>query len=47
MDCNMTVSVNTDVTAQPPVQTITAEKMLSDTDWLLEQFAEDYRRMAE
>ena len=35
------------VTVQTSVQTITAEQMLTDADQLLEQFADDYKRMAE
>ena len=35
------------VTVQAPAQPLTAQKMLADTDHLLEQFADDYKRMAE
>jgi len=35
------------VTVQTPPQTISAEKMLADADELLEEFADDYKRMAE
>lgn len=35
------------VTVCPPVKTVTAEMMLADADQLLEEFAEDYKRMAE
>ena len=35
------------VTVQTPAQPLTAQKMLADTDHLLEQFADDYKRMAE
>lgn len=34
------------VTVQEPV-TVTRERMLADTDKLLTEFAEDYKRMAE
>ena len=35
------------VMIQVPPQTVSAEKMLADTDQILEQFESDYKRMAE
>ena len=35
------------VTIQEPENTVTREKMLSDTEQLLSDFAVDYKRMAE
>ena len=34
-------------TTQAPVQKLSIEQMLADTDEMLKAFAEDYRRMAE
>lgn len=35
------------VTVQEPTTAVTRERMLADTDKLLADFAEDYKRMAE
>lgn len=35
------------VTIQQPTATVSREKMLADTDQLLNEFAADYKRMAE
>lgn len=35
------------VTIQEPVTAVSREKMLADTDQLLNEFASDYKRMAE
>ena len=35
------------VTIQEPVHTLTKEQMLTDTDKILNDFADDYKRMAE
>lgn len=43
MDTNMTLLV----TIQEPENAVTREKMLSDTEQLLSDFAVDYKRMAE
>jgi len=35
------------VTIQEPVNAVSAEKMIADTDLLLSEFSADYKRMAE
>lgn len=43
MDTNMTIHMESEEQKQP----LTREAMLRDADALLEEFSEDYRRMAE
>lgn len=46
MESDKTYSQQTD-TAREPEKTLSPADILRDTDRLLEEFAEDYRRMAE